>query len=317
VYSCAVQIRIRNLDYDTYPCVLHHNGGDHLSRHGLELKRRFFDLIGEPGMRLHFSKSGRLAGVQTYRRPRPQAKIRRLPELSIVTFCSYRFPGSAELSLNHFGVGVDVVRPAGTWRNIRKLGLLQSYLDGVDSQYVLYLDSHDTFVTRDILDIVGCFEKMGCPMVFQADAHDWPESDELRPFYDSIAEKHATFRYLCSGIFMGETAFVKRVVQRALETDPIKEHDDQGVYRKVFREFHPEARLDYRCELFQPLTDYRHSRRPLPIEPVELNLELRCRLDAASAPDPKALSARKLLRASTYKLLRILDRVSNPFDQHR
>ena len=53
------------------------------------------------------------------------------------------------------------------------------------------------------------------------------------------------------------------------------------------------------------------------IEPVELNLELRCRLDAASAPDPKALSARKLLRASTYKLLRILDRVSNPFDQHR
>ena len=220
-------IRIRNLDYDTYPCVLHHNGGDDLSRYGLELKRHFFDLIGEPGRRFQFSKSDRLAGVQTYRRPRPQAEIRRLPELSIVTFCSYCFPGSAELSLNHFGVGVDVVRPAGTWRNIRKLGLLQRYLDGVDSQYVLYLDSHDTFVTSDILDIVGRFEKMGCPMVFQADAHDWPESDELRPFYDSIAEKDAAFRYLCSGIFMGETAFMKRVVQRALETDPIKEHDDQ------------------------------------------------------------------------------------------
>lgn len=299
--------RIKNVDQDTYPCVFHHNGSDSLSRAGLELKRQFFHVIGEPNRSFHFSKNGRISGIQSYRRPRPAETIRKLPKLSIVTFTSYRFSGSAELSLHHLGIDIDVIRPSGRWRNIRKIGLMCRYLETVDTEYVLYIDSHDAFVTRDILGIVPAFEKLGCRMLIQADAHDWPESDVTRRFYDSIGSEYGPVRFLCGGIYMGEVQFVKRFFQRALETEPMLPNDDQGPYKLVFQELHPEAQLDYCCELFQPLTDYRDPRRPGRFEPVDLNLELRCHTDAESARDTQALARAKLLAAVPYFTGRLLD----------
>jgi hypothetical protein len=280
-------IRIHNLETGTFPCVLHHGGGDALCAQGLELKRAFFALIAGPRGHFHLSKSGRPRGLQTYPLPSRPARLRRLPDLSIVTWTSYRFPGSAELSLAHHGVAIDLFHPRGRWRNIRKLRLMRDYLERIDTRYVLFLDSHDTFVTSDIAHVVDAFGKLGVRMLFQADAHDWPSSEPLRGYYDGIAPPGASLRYLCSGIFMGEVDFVKRVVDRALATEPLLEHDDQGVYKQVFREFQPDVQLDYWCELFQP---------------IELRLELRFQQDAKAVPGPLALTASKLARFVPYRM---------------
>jgi hypothetical protein len=303
--------RIKNLDFDTYPCVFHHAGGDSLCRTGLELKRRFFEQIGEPGRAFRFSKNGRVSGLETYRRPRPAATLRRLPKLSIVTFTSFRFPGSAELSLHHFGIHVDVIRPPGRWRNIRKIELMRRYLESVDTDYVLSLDSHDAFVTEDVLGIVPAFEKLGCRMLVQADAHDWPESEASRRFYDRIAGEHRPFRYFCGGVYLGEVAFLKRFFDLSLAAEPVLPHDDQGPYKQAFEQLHPECQLDYRCELFQSLTDYRDPRRPDRFEPVDLRLELQWRAAPAPSAPGRAVTPARLAAAVPYFLGRFLDPVAD------
>lgn len=302
-----MHVRIRNLDSGSYPCVFHHAGGDSLCRSGLELKRRYFDLIGEPNRRFRFSKNGRISGLEIYRRPRPAASLRRLPKLSIVTFTSFRFPGSAELSLHHYGIHADVIRPPGRWRNIRKIGLMRRYLENVDTEYVLSLDSHDAFVTEDIHGIVHAFEKLGCRMLVQADSHDWPESEPSRRFFDQIAGEHRPFRYFCGGVYIGDVAFLKRFFDLSLATEPVLPNDDQGPYKEAFQRLHPDCRLDYRCELFQSLTDYRDARRPGRFEPVDLNLEIQCRIDRAPAPVSRSLTPARLAAAVPYFAGRLLD----------
>ncbi|TFG93774.1 MAG: hypothetical protein E4H11_07925, partial [Myxococcales bacterium] len=236
-------VRIRNVDTGNYPCVFHHAGGDSICRAGLVLKRNFFDVVGEPDRLFHFSKNGRVSGLESYRRPHPAPTLRKLPKLSIVTFTSFRFPGSAELSLHHQGVQVDVIRPPGPWRNIRKIRLMRQYLETVDTEYVLCLDSHDAFVTEDLHGIVPAFEKLGCRMLVQADSHDWPQIPGNREFYDRIAGDQRTLRYLCGGIYIGDVAFLKRFFDLSLETGPVLPNDDQGPYKMVFERLHPECQL--------------------------------------------------------------------------
>ena len=306
-----MSVRIRNVASETYPCVFHHAGGDLLCRTGLDLKRRYFDLIGEPGRRFAFSKNGRVSGVESYRRPRRAAALRKIPKLSIVTFTSFRFPGSAELSLHHQGVAVDVIRPPGRWRNIRKIGLMRRYLESVDTEYVLSLDSHDAFVTEDIHGVVQAFEKLGCRMLVQSDAHDWPESEASRRFYDGIAGEHRPFRYFCGGVYIGDVAFLKRFFDLSLAAEPVLPNDDQGPYKDAFRELHPECQLDYRCELFQSLTDYRDPRRPGKFEGVDLDLEIQYRPDPAALPAGKEVTPGRLAASVPYFLGRLLDPVAD------
>jgi hypothetical protein len=232
-----MKIRVRNLDNDTHPCVFHHGGGDSICRYGLEFKRRYFDLIGDPHRSFRFSKNGRLRGLRVYRRPAAQATLRPISNLSIVACTNFREPGSAELSLASLGVSMDILRLEGPWRHVRRLRLLRDYLETVTTDYVLSLDSHDTFASSDIYGIVGAFEKSGCGALFQAEASDWPEAPELRQYYDSIAPAGSVYRYLCAGLYIGEVSLLKRIIDKALVTPPLFEGDDQGIYKQVFREF--------------------------------------------------------------------------------
>ena len=305
--ASAVQIRVRNLDFDSAPCILHHNGGDSICRYGLEFKRHFFDLIGAPGQRFDYSKNGSIKGLQSYRRPLAARALRPIPELSIVTFTSYPFPGSAELSLARLGVPLDVVHPREPYSNLRRIGWLREYLERIDDEYVLVLDSHDAFATSDVFGIVDAFRKQGCRMLFQGESLEWPRAGGVTGFYEGIAPRDSPFRYLCAGVFMGERGFVKRVLDRALGVPPLHPDDDQGVYKQVFREFHPECRIDTHCQLFQPLADYKHLVHPERFEPVELRLEICFQPDADGAPDAKALTPVKVLRGAAYAVRRRLE----------
>ena len=309
-----MSVRIRNVGTGSYPCVFHHAGGDSLCRIGLELKRHYFDAIGEPDRRFAFSKNRRVSGLEVYRRPRPAATLRRLPKLSIVTFTSFRFPGSAELSLHHLGVQVDVIRPPGRWRNLRKIALMRRYLETVETRYVLCLDSHDAFVTEDIRGIVPAFESLGCRMLVQADAHDWPEKMEANhAFFDRIAGQHQPFRFLCGGIYIGDVEFLKRYFDLSLEIEPVLPHDDQGPYKLAFERLHPDCQLDYRCGLFQSLTDYGDPRRRDRFTPVELDLELQIRTDPAAMEVAPTVTRGKLSAALPYFLGRMLDPIAGRF----
>ncbi len=302
-----MRVRVKNLDTGTFPCVLHHNGGDSICCYGLELKRRYFELIGRPGRSFHYSKSGRTKVLQSYRRPAPRTPLHAIANLSIVTWTSFRFPGSAELSLASLGLKMDVIRPAESYTNLKRIRWLREYLDAVDTDYVLVMDSHDTFVTSDIYDIVDGFRKLDRRVLFQGEGNDWPPADDSKDFYDSIAPAGARFPYPCAGIFMGEREFMKRLVDRALEIPPVRKNSDQGVYKKAFAEFHPEADLDYECALFQPLTDYKHATDPSRFTPVDLNLEIQFEAGDEVAPDPRELTFSKLMRAVPYKIARSWD----------
>jgi hypothetical protein len=228
---------VRNLVTGTTPCVLHRNGNP------VEWKTAWEEVVA--------------AFFAEARQP-----CEPCPELTVLTWTNRPDTSLLERCLERWGIPcVTLGRRLPEWRNDMKLYLNVEALERVTTPYVMALDADDVLVVAGAREILDTFRSFECDIVFSAEKNNWPRVPLLSDFEESIAE--SAYRYLNSGAWIGTTEACRRFYADCLTEDNgdlVAVHtmeavfrDDQGVIRKTFQRYHPAARLDYHCRMFQSL----------------------------------------------------------------
>jgi len=184
------------------------------------------------------------------------------PELTILTWSNRPTKSLLERCLDRRGVPyLTLGSEMPEWRNDAKPYLITAALDRVISEYVLGLDSDDVLVVSCPQRIVAGFRACACDILFSAERTSTPDMPCLTEFERSIAE--SPFGHLNAGAWIGKTDACRgffRDCQREDKGDIVAAFptrrffkSDQGMTRKTFRRYHPAARLDYHCRVFQSL----------------------------------------------------------------
>jgi hypothetical protein len=202
------------------------------------------------------------------------------PELTILTWNNRPTKSLLERCLDRRGVPYQVLgKHVSEFRPHVKLYLNADALDRVQSEYVMALDADDLLVVSSPRDILATFKRFECDILFSSERNSYPKVPFLVEFEKSIAE--SDYRHLNSGAWIGKTQTCRQFFRDCCREDnsdilaahPAKHvlRDDQGLTRKTFRKYHPGARLDYQCQIFQSLfkvpTDGEvmiRAQRPLP-----------------------------------------------------
>ncbi len=190
----------------------------------------------------------------------PRQSLGPIEDLTIITFNNgHEAMGVLERCLDHLGVPC-VVLGAGIqdWVNSRhKPRLILEAARKISTRYIMGLDSRDVLVLDDPKIALERFKsRFKCRLLLAGDRLNWPNLKEFKQFEDSILEALASdFRYLNGGTWIGETEFVGRFFEEAVQTEPVKEapESEQGILKKLFPRHHPEVQLDYRCQIFQAI----------------------------------------------------------------
>jgi hypothetical protein len=199
--------------------------------------------------------------------PKTPTTYRRPEGVTFVTWNS----GGANARLRRFGRGLgrfewsaalfgqEVVtlgadRGEG-WTNAMKLETTCEFLVRCPTPYVMAADSSDAVMVADPADLVKRFESMGCDMVFNGETEPWPpEAVEARAFEDRV--HRPPFRHLNGGLWMGRSQFcldffrAARAARAAIREWPTSE---QVALKAVYPVYHPRAKVDDGCDLFQVL----------------------------------------------------------------
>ena len=184
------------------------------------------------------------------------------PDVTVLTWTNRQTKSLVEQSLDRWGVPcLTLGRHLPEWRNDMKVFLNADALGRVRSTYVLALDADDVLVVSGLRSILAAFTSFDCEIVFSAEKNSWPMVPHFARFEESIAE--SAYCYLNSGGWIGTTDACRRFFRDCLAEDIgdiLAAHpstavfrDDQGPTRKTFRRYHPTARLDYHCRIFQSL----------------------------------------------------------------
>jgi len=114
----------------------------------------------------------------------------------------------------------------------------------------LFTDSRDVLFYRPLNVIEQRFADMKQPLIFNGETQCWPDA--------SLIEAHPRpeekYRFLNSGCYMGNAELVQDVLAEALKQDT---DNDQLALQKVFFSKKYPISIDYHCELFQNLFDYK------------------------------------------------------------
>lgn len=221
-----------NLLFDTTPVVIHAQGRHSHKPYWKPIKENFFSS--------------------------PAQKLGAFADLTILTWNNgHEAMGVLEQSLAHLGVPC-LITGAGIkdWVNSRdKPQLTLEAVNNIQTKYVIGVDSRDAIFINNPHLIVERFEQeFSCELVFSADRMNYPNQKIFRDFEDSIPNaSESEFCYLNGGAWIGKTEFCREFFAAAVKTEPEAEvpEAEQGILKKLFKEFYPKVQLDYRCSMFQ------------------------------------------------------------------
>lgn len=134
--------------------------------------------------------------------------------------------------------GTDMTGPGGG----HKVNLLREYVRSLpDHHVVLFLDGYDTFFAGDLDTIVRRYFGFGCRVLFAAERDLWPDRTVYHPL------SHTPYRYLNSGLFIGEAGALKDITREEIPDA----FDDQLYYQRKFISGKYGIDLDRECYVFQ------------------------------------------------------------------
>ena len=179
--------------------------------------------------------------------------------------------GTAERCLRRLEVPHEVLgHGMNPWTNILKISTLQDGLRRVTTPYVIACDSADVLILDEPGRCVDLFEQLDADVVYIGDSSFWPpEFEDLRLQEERIPGARQTrFPYLNAGALIGRTAFCRDLFDEAAEQAKRQigiprapgtsgagtSDDDQSIMKRIYLAHHPRVQLDFRCQLFQPLT---------------------------------------------------------------
>ena len=145
------------------------------------------------------------------------------------------------------------------WENFKtKLDILLEELPKYKNKYdlVLFTDARDVMYWKGKKYIKKVLEKefKDFKMVINAETNCYPNKD-LKEAQDKI--ESGKYRYLNSGMFVGEIDFVIDVLKKCKE-DGLD--DDQESFQNIYLEMPEYIKLDSNCELFQVMWDEEFGR---------------------------------------------------------
>ena len=144
------------------------------------------------------------------------------------------------------------------WENFKtKLDILLEELPKYKKEYdlVLFTDARDVMYWRDKKSIIKTLRKFeDFKMIINAETNCYPNKD-LKEAQDKI--ESGKYRYLNSGMFVGEIDFVVDVLKKCKE-DGLD--DDQESFQNIYLEMPEYIKLDSNCELFQVMWDEEFGR---------------------------------------------------------
>jgi hypothetical protein len=177
-----------------------------------------------------------------------------------------------EQNLNYLGIELVVLRDDRLpWRNTFKFELLNDYLgsDKCKTEYFMCVDAIDVIFIDNPTKVIEIFESFNCDALFM--------STNSLDGYNCMPEVHnkilqinnSNGRYLNSGVYIGKTSFIRKVIKSAMEyayppgvtmdeyrdylasqpKDYPKGSQDQDIFRFLEPEFYPRLKVDYQNKM--------------------------------------------------------------------
>lgn len=218
------QFRIHNLKYDTFPLIAHNPFVD------------MFDCVMWDTMQSHIN-----LGIF----------CKKPYDLTIVTWNNGQVKGCFESQLDSLSLPYKCLGSGMNWTTNRlKPITLKKYIQNIKTKYVLCADSFDVLILDNIEGIASRLDKIGAKVLFNATCCIYPEIDKHREIEQALCPE-PPFQFFNSGLFIGETEFVKKLLDAMQLNDPLFMNSDQYLYRQIYHDWHPEIQIDWRCEVFQ------------------------------------------------------------------
>ena len=172
-----------------------------------------------------------------------------------------------EANMEYLGLELVVLKDDRLpWRNTFKFEMLNDYLNSgqCKTKYFMCLDAIDVIWVDEPQRVIEIFKSYDCEALFMStnslDGYDcMPETKEWVDAMDGSG------RYLNSGVYIGKTSFIKRVIKEAMKyalphgvtmdeyrdylkskpSDYPKGSQDQDIFRYIEPKFFPKLKVDY------------------------------------------------------------------------
>lgn len=179
-------------------------------------------------------------------------------ELSIITFNSSYKKGILENQLDKLKVNYTTLGKGINWKNHHnKITLINENIDRIKTKYVLVCDCYDVLVVRDLSSILENFisikKQNNVKIIFNATVYCHPNLKSQKNKEESF--NLGRFQYLNSGIYIGETSYVKDFFSKINLNSNIHSYDDQCYVKEQYFKDFGEVAIDNKCQLFQVLFD--------------------------------------------------------------
>lgn len=183
----------------------------------------------------------------------------------IDTLAGYEDKSILECNLEYLGIRDLVILTDDRlpWRNTFKIEMISNYLSQCNTKYILYCDAIDVIFVDDPKRVLDIFHEFQCKMLFMSSTSR--DGYTCMPDVLSWANLNHSHRYLNSGVWIGETEFVKDVFTEATKyitphgttMDMYHEYlkscpknfpigaQDQDIFRFVEPKFYPDLQVDY------------------------------------------------------------------------
>lgn len=163
-------------------------------------------------------------------------------------------PGLLESTLDRLEAAYTVLgAEVKDWKNKIKIDLAVREVEKVGTTHVLFCDSSDVFVLRDMSGIVDAFEAIGHDALFNTEKMCSPTTTP-RHVVD-FENRTGRGTYLNAGLWMARTEFAKKILSicHAASRSESETSCEQLHYKNCYFELHPRMNIDHGCVLFQGL----------------------------------------------------------------
>ena len=250
-------LKIKNTYFNSYPIIFHHGGYPPMFLSWTDIKKQVFNYFSDGSNETFRGRKEKT----DYPIPTLSNLSSELSnKLTVLIVTNFKEKGSAARSLDYFNysyslIGKDIIK----FTFYEKYKEIINFISSVETKYLMLLDSDDVFIIDQLDNLVETFEKeMNCQMLFNASISNCPiEKNNIvckkqTEFEKSVVPEITPYKYLNAGIWIANVDFLKKTYKTLLKlgTDCF---DDQAIFKKFYKIFYPEVKIDYSCKYFQSL----------------------------------------------------------------
>lgn len=217
--------KVHNKKYDTYPCMIHNPFSD---LYDCDLWNQIYGASNAP------------------------IPKKWIPEdTTIITWNNRSESGCFQSQLQASGIDHVILGKGLSWSTNRlKPKTFIEHMYSIKTKYILAADCFDVLIVGDLNKLIDQLQSSQSKMIFNATGVVYPH-DKAQRDTERMMCADEPFRYFNSGIFIGESAFVRKMYSLLDLDDENNLSSDQYLLRKLYHAYHPEMKIDSKCEIFQ------------------------------------------------------------------